>query len=96
MKIFSLALPILLLGALWTGSQGMSFRSSYGSCCYKDMLVSRKIPAFLIKSYQETPSHCSHKAVRVELLMGKKVCVDPQLDWFQQYQRQKDSANTST
>ncbi|XP_051491418.1 C-C motif chemokine 1-like [Apus apus] len=96
MKIFSLALLTLLLGALWTGSQGISFRSSYSTCCYKDMFVWWKIPALHIKSYQETPSHCSHRAVRVELWKGKKVCVAPELGWFQQYRQQKDSAGTST
>ncbi|NXD63449.1 CCL4 protein, partial [Eolophus roseicapillus] len=94
MKISSLALLSLLLAALWTGSQGVSFRSSYSACCYKDMFIRRKIPALLIKSYQQTPSHCSHKAVRMELRNGKKFCMDQ--DWFQQYQRQKESTLTST
>ncbi|XP_010002135.1 PREDICTED: C-C motif chemokine 26-like [Chaetura pelagica] len=96
MKIFSLALLTLLLGALWTGSQGISFRSSHSTCCYKDTFFWQTIPARFIKSYQETPSHCSHRAVRVELSGGKKVCVDPKLSWFQQYRQQKDSAPTST
>ncbi|NWS41780.1 CCL4 protein, partial [Probosciger aterrimus] len=94
MKISSLALLSLLLAALWTGSQGVSFRSSYSACCYKDMFIRQKIPALLIKSYQETPSHCSHKAVRMELRNGKKFCMDQ--DWFQKYQRQKESTRTST
>ncbi|XP_030328578.1 C-C motif chemokine 13-like [Strigops habroptila] len=96
MKVFSLALLTLLLVALWTGSQGVSFRSPYSACCYKDMFIRQKIPALLIKSYQKTPSHCSRKAVRVELLKGKKFCVDPKEDWFRQYQRQKESTRTST
>ncbi|NXW01970.1 CCL1 protein, partial [Fregetta grallaria] len=96
MKVFSLALLTLLLAALWTRSQGISFRSPYGACCYKEMVVRQKIPAFLIRSYQKTPSHCSRKAVRVELLKGKKFCVDAEVDWFQQYQRQKESTSTST
>ncbi|KAM6238868.1 uncharacterized protein M6G45_012773 isoform 2-T2 [Spheniscus humboldti] len=66
MKVFSLALLTLLLAALWTGSQGISFRSPYGACCYKEMFVRQKIPAFLIRSYQKTPSHCSRKAVRCQ------------------------------
>ncbi|XP_065550884.1 C-C motif chemokine 26-like [Lathamus discolor] len=93
MKVSSLALLTLLLAALWTGSQGISFRSPYSACCYKDMFIHQKIPALLIKSYQETPSHCSHRAVRVELRNGKRFCVDQH--WFQQHQRQKQSARTS-
>ncbi|KFP65115.1 C-C motif chemokine 3 [Cariama cristata] len=96
MKVFSLALLILLLAALWAESQGVSFRSHYSACCYKDMFVWKKIPAFLIKSYEKTPSHCSRNAVLVELLRGKKLCVDPEERWFQQYQQQQESRRTST
>ncbi|NWW96975.1 CCL4 protein, partial [Rhynochetos jubatus] len=92
----SLALLTLLLAALWAGSQAISFRSHYGVCCYKEMFVHRKIPAFLIRHYQKTPSHCSHKAVRLELRKGRKVCVDPEQDWFQQYQMQQQSRSAST
>ncbi|NXL60304.1 CCL4 protein, partial [Chordeiles acutipennis] len=97
MKVFSLILlTLLLLAALWTGSQGISFRSpGHSTCCYKEMFVRQKIPASLIRSYQMTPSHCSRKAVRVEL-RKTKVCVNPEEDWFQQYLRQKESTNTST
>ncbi|NXP51107.1 CCL4 protein, partial [Heliornis fulica] len=90
MKVSSLALLTLLLLALWTGSQGLSFRSHYGTCCYKEMFVWKKIPVYLIRSYEKTPSHCSHKAVRVELLKGRKYCVDPEEGWFQQYLRKKE------
>ncbi|KFP41301.1 C-C motif chemokine 4, partial [Chlamydotis macqueenii] len=90
MKVFYLALLTLLLEALWTGSQGVSFRSPYGACCYKEMIIRQKIPAFLIRSYQETPSHCSRRAVRVELLKGRKFCVDPETGWFQQYRQQQE------
>ncbi|NXY71209.1 CCL13 protein, partial [Glareola pratincola] len=96
MKVFSLALLTLLLAALWTGSQGFSLRSSYSTCCYKDMFIRKKIPLSNIKSYQKTPSHCSHRAVRVELLDGNKFCVDPKERWFQQYRRQKKSTSAST
>ncbi|NWX05289.1 CCL4 protein, partial [Caloenas nicobarica] len=96
MKVFSLALLTLLLVDLWMGSQGVSFRSPYGTCCYKGMFIREKIPAFLIKSYQKTPSHCSRKAVRVELQKGKKFCVDPEESWFRRYQRQKESPSAST
>ncbi|NXN75332.1 CCL1 protein, partial [Himantopus himantopus] len=96
MKVFSLALLTLLLAALWTGSQSVSFRSSYGVCCYKEMFIRQKIPAFLIRSYQNTPSHCSRRAVLVQLLKGKKFCVDPEEGWFQRYQKQKESARAST
>ncbi|XP_074016955.1 C-C motif chemokine 13-like [Numenius arquata] len=96
MKVFSLALISLLLAALWTGSQGVSFRSSYGTCCYKEMFIKKKIPFFLIRSYEKTPSHCSRRAVRVELLKGKKFCVDPEEPWFQQYLQQKKSTSAST
>ncbi|KFR01257.1 C-C motif chemokine 4, partial [Nipponia nippon] len=85
MKVFSLALLTLLLAAPWTGSQGVSFRSPYSACCYKEMFVRQKIPVFLIRSYQETPSRCSHRAMRVEMLKGRKFCVDPEEHWFQQY-----------
>ncbi|NXE27245.1 CCL5 protein, partial [Ardeotis kori] len=90
MKVFYLALLTVLLAALWTGSQGVSFRSSYGPCCYKEMIIRQKIPIFLIRSYQETSSHCSRKAVRVELRKGRKFCVDPEADWFRQYQQQQE------
>ncbi|KAM6049174.1 C-C motif chemokine 3-like isoform 2-T2 [Chlamydotis macqueenii] len=90
MKVFYLALLTLLLEALWTGSQGVSFRSPYGACCYKEMIIRQKIPAFLIRSYQETPSHCSRRAVLVELLKGRKFCVDPETGWFQQYRQQQE------
>ncbi|NXN48019.1 CCL4 protein, partial [Rhinoptilus africanus] len=96
MKVFSLALLTLLLAALWTGSQGVSLRSPYSTCCYKDMFIRKEIPASKIKSYQKTPSHCSHRAVRVETLKGQKFCVDPQERWFQQYQQQKKSTSAST
>ncbi|XP_069730282.1 C-C motif chemokine 13 [Phaenicophaeus curvirostris] len=96
MKIFSLALLTLLLAALWIGSQGLSFRSPYSKCCYKKMFIRQKIPAFLIRSYQKTPSHCSRKAVLVELLKGKKFCVDPEESWFHQYQQQQESTSIST
>ncbi|NXK10730.1 CCL4 protein, partial [Herpetotheres cachinnans] len=95
MKVFSLAVLTLLLVALWTGSQGISFRSPYSMCCYKEMFTQKEIPAFLIRSYQKTPSHCSRKAVRVELLKGKKLCVDPEKSWFQKFQQQQESNSTS-
>ncbi|NXL00011.1 CCL4 protein, partial [Mesembrinibis cayennensis] len=95
MKVFSLALLTLLLAALWTGSQGVSFRSPYGACCYKGMFIRKKIPVSLIRSYQETPSHCSHKAVRVETRKGIKFCVDPEERWFQQYRLKKESTSAS-
>lgn len=41
-----------------------SVRSPYGACCYKEMFIRQKIPDFLIRSYQKTPSHCSRRAVR--------------------------------
>ncbi|NXV82464.1 CCL3 protein, partial [Atlantisia rogersi] len=94
MKVSSVALLTLLLLALWTGSQGLSFRSPYGACCYQKMFVSKQIPARLIKSYQQTPSHCSRKAVRVELRRGTKLCVDPEESWFQQYQREESTRTT--
>ncbi|NXW21254.1 CCL4 protein, partial [Circaetus pectoralis] len=89
MKVFSLALLTLLLVAIWTGSQGVSFRSSYGMCCYQVMFFRQKIPASLIVSYEKTPSHCSRKAVRVQLRKGRKICVDLEESWFQQYRRKK-------
>ncbi|XP_068271861.1 C-C motif chemokine 4-like [Nyctibius grandis] len=95
MKVFSLVLLTLLLATLWSASLGISFRSPYSECCYRDMFVRKKIPAFLIRRYEETPPSCSRKAVRVELLKGKKVCVDPEQGWFQQYRRQKELTSTS-
>ncbi|NXP03596.1 CCL4 protein, partial [Thinocorus orbignyianus] len=96
MKVFSLAMITLLLAALWTGSQGASFRSPRITCCYTNMFIKQKIHTSLIRSYQKTPSHCSHRAVRVELLNGRKFCVDLQERWFQQYLRQNESTNAST
>ncbi|KGL93381.1 C-C motif chemokine 3, partial [Charadrius vociferus] len=73
-----------------------SVRSPYGACCYKEMFIRQKIPDFLIRSYQNTPSHCSRRAVRVELRKGKKFCVDPEEGWFQKYRKQKESTRAST
>ncbi|NXI90200.1 CCL4 protein, partial [Psophia crepitans] len=96
MKVFSLAMVTLLLMSLWTGSQGISFRSPSSRCCYKNMFYWKKIPVTFIRSYRKTPSHCSYKAVHVELLKGKKYCVDPEQAWFQQYLQEKESPRTST
>ncbi|XP_050178025.1 C-C motif chemokine 4-like [Myiozetetes cayanensis] len=95
MKICSLALLTLLLAAPWTGSQGMSLRRSHSVCCHKDMFIWRKIPAHKIKSYRDTASLCSRKAVIVELQKGT-VCVDPKASWFQKYLKEKKSISTST
>ncbi|NWT97135.1 CCL5 protein, partial [Urocynchramus pylzowi] len=94
MKI-SLALLILLLAAAWTGSQGMSFRSSRANCCSKEMFYRRKIPEFRIQGYQYTPPTCSHRAVLVKLLEGM-VCVDPEKKWFQEYLRKEKKRNSTS
>ncbi|NWZ02321.1 CCL13 protein, partial [Loxia curvirostra] len=92
----SLALLILLLAAAWTGSQGMSFRSSRAQCCSKEMFFPRKIPEFRIRGYLETAPSCTHRAVLVKLLKGM-VCVDRKEKWFQEYLRkQKQPNSTST
>ncbi|XP_030818829.1 C-C motif chemokine 7-like [Geospiza fortis] len=92
----SLALLILLLAAAWTGSRGMSLRSSRATCCSKGMFYHRKIPESRILGYLETPSTCTHRAVFVKLLKGM-VCVDPEKKWFQEYlRRQKNPDSTST
>ncbi|NXC43405.1 CCL3 protein, partial [Penelope pileata] len=90
MKVFSLAMVTLLLAAVLTGSSARSFRSHYGTCCFKDMFVKNEIPTSVIRSYKETSPNCSRRAMIVELKKGRKVCVDPTEDWFQNYlQRQK-------
>ncbi|NXR96320.1 CCL13 protein, partial [Hypocryptadius cinnamomeus] len=94
MKI-SLALLILLLAAAWTGSQGMSFRSSRSNCCSKKMFYHRKIPAFRIRDYQKTASTCTHRAVLVKLSKGM-VCVDPEEKWFQEYLRKQKKPNSTS
>ncbi|XP_010195736.1 C-C motif chemokine 13-like [Colius striatus] len=94
MKVLSLALLTLLLAAPWTGSQGISLRSSYAVCCHS--FIRRPISAARIRSYQETPSRCSHKAMHLELTNGKKVCVKPEASWFQQYQQQQAPTSSST
>ncbi|NWQ94413.1 CCL4 protein, partial [Burhinus bistriatus] len=73
-----------------------SVRRPYGTCCYKDMFRRQKIPDILIRSYKKTPSYCSHRAVRVKLLKGKNICVDPEESWFQQYLQKKESTSVST
>ncbi|NXE87295.1 CCL5 protein, partial [Menura novaehollandiae] len=93
MKI-SLLLLTLLLAAVWTGSQGSSFRSPGVKCCSSEMFFPRKIPAFRIKSYQYTASRCSHKAALVKLPKGT-VCVNPEAGWFRDYLKQKKPTNTS-
>uniref|UniRef100_A0A8C4XRJ3 Chemokine interleukin-8-like domain-containing protein n=1 Tax=Falco tinnunculus TaxID=100819 RepID=A0A8C4XRJ3_FALTI len=95
MKVFSLAVLILLLATLWTGSQGISFRSSYGKCCYKNMFVKKEIPAAFIKDYKKTPSHCPRRAMRVEVVERRNVCVDPEETWFQNFLQQESSGSTS-
>ncbi|NXA73588.1 CCL13 protein, partial [Thryothorus ludovicianus] len=92
MKI-SLALLILLLAAAWTGSQGMSFRSSRAKCCSKEMFSRRKIPEARIQGYQHTAPTCTHRAVLVKLLKGL-VCVDPEERWFQEYLRKQKKTNS--
>ncbi|NXO78776.1 CCL13 protein, partial [Sitta europaea] len=94
MKI-SLALLILLLAATWTGSQGMSFRSSKVKCCSEKMFARQKIPAFRIKGYQPTASTCPRRAVLVEMLKGL-VCVDPEERWFQEYLRKEKKPNSTS
>ncbi|XP_065588254.1 C-C motif chemokine 1 [Cyrtonyx montezumae] len=96
MKVFSLAMVILLLAAVWTESWGRSFHSSYSSCCYKNMFIQKEIDTSLIRSYRETPPNCSRKAIIVELKKGKKFCVDPAAGWFQQYLHRKKPSNAST
>ncbi|NXT16005.1 CCL13 protein, partial [Prunella fulvescens] len=94
MKI-SVFLLILLLAAAWTGSQGMSFRSSRVKCCPKEKFSHRKIPEFRIQSYQYTPPSCTHRAVLVKLLKGV-VCVDPEVEWFQEYLRKHKKPNSTS
>ncbi|NXR62072.1 CCL13 protein, partial [Rhadina sibilatrix] len=94
MKI-SLALLILLLAAAWTGSQGMSFRSSRGECCPREKFYTRRIPAVRIQGYLYTAPTCSHRAVLVKLLKGR-VCVDPEERWFQEYLRKQKKPNSTS
>ncbi|NXH43366.1 CCL5 protein, partial [Dicaeum eximium] len=95
MKI-STALLILLLAAAWTGSQGMSFRSSRANCCSQGMFYRRKIPESKIQGYQYTSASCSPRAVLVALPKGM-VCVDPEKRWFREYlKKQKNPNSTST
>ncbi|XP_062448714.1 C-C motif chemokine 13-like [Rhea pennata] len=89
MKVFSLALVSLLLAALLTETQGKSFRSPYTTCCFPEMFFQGTIPAGFIKSYRQTSPSCTRKAVIVELPKGKKVCVDPKVEWFQKYLLQR-------
>ncbi|XP_072210012.1 C-C motif chemokine 3-like [Excalfactoria chinensis] len=96
MKVFSLTVVILLLAAVWTESWGKSFRSSYSSCCYKNMFIQKEINPSLIRSYRETPPNCSRRAIIVELKKGRKFCVDPAEGWIQQYLQGKKLSNTST
>ncbi|NXK54197.1 CCL3 protein, partial [Chauna torquata] len=95
MKVFSLGMVILLLAAVWTESWGLSFRSSYSKCCYKNMFIQKEIPTSLIRSYQETSPRCSRRAVILELLKGRKFCVDPTEPWFQQYLQGQKLSNAS-
>ncbi|CAN8197311.1 unnamed protein product [Coccothraustes coccothraustes] len=91
----SLALLILLLAAAWTGSLGLSFRSSRTKCCSKEMFYRRKIPEFRIQGYWDTDSSCTHRAVLVNLLKGM-VCVDPEEKWFQEYLRKQKKPNSTS
>ncbi|NXO44505.1 CCL13 protein, partial [Locustella ochotensis] len=95
MKI-SLALLILLLAAAWTGSQGISFRSSRAQCCSKEMFSRRKIPEFRIRGYVYTAPSCTHRAALVKLLKGIWVCVDPEESWFQEYLRKQKKPNSTS
>lgn len=42
----------------------LSVRSPRSKCCYKDMFFQKKIPASLIRSYEETLPNCSRRGVR--------------------------------
>nr|XP_009674171.1 PREDICTED: C-C motif chemokine 26-like [Struthio camelus australis] len=94
MKVFSLALASVLLLALWTETQGRSFRISYTTCCYPKMFIRKAILTSCIKSYRETSPSCTYRAMLIELQSGKKFCVDPKEAWFQKYlQRQKQTSS---
>uniref|UniRef100_A0A8V5G1A4 Uncharacterized protein n=1 Tax=Melopsittacus undulatus TaxID=13146 RepID=A0A8V5G1A4_MELUD len=69
----ALAMGLQLSDAIWVTNPFClpSVRSPYSACCYKNVFIQQKIPALLIKSYQDTPSHCSHRTVRCVLLRGK-------------------------
>ncbi|NWS82210.1 CCL18 protein, partial [Toxostoma redivivum] len=83
------ALLLVLLAAAWTGSQGMSLRSSKSQCCSEKMLTRKKIPEFMIQGYQETDPTCTLRAFLVELPQVR-VCVDPKQKWFQKYLRKQE------
>uniref|UniRef100_A0A8B9VGQ4 Chemokine interleukin-8-like domain-containing protein n=1 Tax=Anas zonorhyncha TaxID=75864 RepID=A0A8B9VGQ4_9AVES len=90
MKLFSLTLVALLLAAVWTESWGLSFRSTYSKCCYKFV---KNISASSIRSFKYTLPNCSRRAVRVELLKGRKVCVYPEEPGFQEYLNRQKLSN---
>lgn len=41
----------------------LSVRSSYSSCCYKNMFIQKEINTSLIRRYRETPPNCSRRAI---------------------------------
>lgn len=52
-------------GQAWNSTNPflLSVRSSYSSCCYKNMFIQREINTSLIRSYRETPPNCSRRAI---------------------------------
>ncbi|XP_010221447.1 PREDICTED: C-C motif chemokine 3-like [Tinamus guttatus] len=78
MKVFSLALVSLLLGALWTEAQG----KTYGvptSCCFS--YQSKPVPRGIIASAYVTSSSCTQPGVIFVTKKKQEICADPQVPW---------------
>ncbi|KAL6480741.1 hypothetical protein MHYP_G00117740 [Metynnis hypsauchen] len=52
-------------------------------CCYRFVKV--KIPLWRIASYRWTSSNCSKKAVIFRTVIGKELCVDPEVSWVKEH-----------
>ncbi|KAL7862712.1 hypothetical protein SRHO_G00116960 [Serrasalmus rhombeus] len=76
MRILSALLVLLLLCSLQLTSSAAPLSAD---CCVK--LETMKIPLNRVKSIKRTSSDCPLKASVVETIIGRQICVDPDVAW---------------
>ncbi|XP_006833678.1 PREDICTED: c-C motif chemokine 13 [Chrysochloris asiatica] len=59
--------------------------SSPTTCCFT--FPSRKIPLQMLRSYRNTTSHCSQKAVIFRTKRAKEICANPKEKWVQSHMK---------
>ncbi|KAL6480739.1 hypothetical protein MHYP_G00117720 [Metynnis hypsauchen] len=84
MRTLSALLMVLLLCSvqqvLCNGYQGANTPTV---CCYGFQEV--KIPLWRIASYRWTSSKCEKKAVVFRTVIGRELCVDPEVSWVKEH-----------